>query len=63
MASKWKKAVKLGAAAALVGGGGGALLYMSSVVSADRKKEQVRIKIKCCAVRSKISSGSAESER
>ena len=41
MSSKWRKAFKLGAAATVVGGGGVGVLYMSSVVSAERKKEQV----------------------
>ena len=41
MSSKWRKAFKLGAAASAVGGGGVGVLYMSSVVSAERKKEQV----------------------
>jgi len=40
MSSKWRKAFKLGAAASAVGGGGVGVLYMSSVVSAERKKEQ-----------------------
>jgi len=40
MSSKWRKAFKLGAAATVVGGGGVGVLYMSSVVSAERKKEQ-----------------------
>ena len=43
MASKWRKAFKVGAAAAVAGGSGVALLYMSSVVSAERKKEQVEL--------------------
>ena len=45
MSSKWRKAFKLGAAAAVAGGSGVALVYMSSVVNADRKKEQVNLKV------------------
>jgi len=40
MSSKWRKVLKLGVAAGVAGGAGVTVLYMSSLVTAERKKEQ-----------------------